>query len=314
MKAVPPVLPVRRAGTVALVGRSNVGKSTLMNALLGEALAITSPIAQTTRHRILGILKHADAQIGLLDTPGMHAPKTQLGKRMNDEARTAASDADVVLFVTDPEHRSKGELAPHPGDVVLLRDLGARKPTVLVVNKIDKVKPRARLFPLLEAFGKLRDFAAVVPIAASKGDGLERLLGEVAKLLPEGEPLFDDDELTDRPMRFFLAEFVRGEILRVARAELPYAVAVIVEAFDETRKIPRVHATIHVDRDGQKPIVLGAGGSRLRDVGIASRARFERMYGRQIHLELFVRVTPGWADDPRLLDELGYGHSGGDKK
>ena len=308
------VVPVRRAGTVAIVGRSNVGKSTLMNALLGEALAITSPIAQTTRHRILGVLRHADAQIGLLDTPGLHAPKTQLGKRMNEEARIAANDADVVLFVTDPDDRSKGDLAPHPGDVVLLRDLGANKPTVLVINKIDRVKPRARLFPLLQGFSTLRDFAAVVPIAASRGDGLGRLLGEVAKLLPEGEPLFDDDELTDRPMRFFLAEFVRGEILRVARAELPYAIAVTVEAFDESRKIPRVHATIHVDRDGQKPIVLGAGGSRLRDVGIASRARFERMYGRQIHLELFVRVTPGWADDPRLLDELGYGNSGGKKK
>ena len=284
-----------------------------MNALLGEALAITSPIAQTTRHRILGVLRHADAQIGLLDTPGLHKPKTQLGKRMNEEARTAAADADVVLFVTDPDERKGAELAPHPGDVVLLRDIGVGESTILVVNKIDRVKPRARLFPLLEGFAKLREFAAVVPIAAAKGDGLARLLGEVAKLLPEGEPLFDDDELTDRPMRFFLAEFIRGEILRVARAELPYAVAVTVEAFDESRKIPRVHATIHVDRDGQKPIVLGAGGARIRDVGTAARARFERLYGRQIHLELFVRVTPGWADDPRLLDELGYGNSGGMK-
>ena len=308
-----PDLPVRRAGTVALVGRSNVGKSTLLNVLLGEALAVTSPIAQTTRHRILGILRHGDAQIGLLDTPGLHRPKSQLGKRMNEEARTAAGDCDVVLFVADPDMKQKGDLKPSLGDVTLLADIGAGKPTILVLNKIDLVKPRERLFSLIEAFSKLRDFVAVVPIAARKSDGLPRLLTEISAALPEQEALFDEDELTDRPMRFFLAEFVRGEILRVARDELPYAVAVTVEAFDESRKIPRVHATIHVDRDGQKPIVLGAGGSRLRDVGTAARARFERLYGRQIHLELFVRVTPGWADDPRLLDELGYGNSGGIK-
>lgn len=311
-KPVAELLPIRRAGTVALVGRSNVGKSTLMNALLGQALTIVSHVAQTTRHRILGIARAGDAQIGLLDTPGLHKPQTRLGKAMNATARAAAMEADVVAFVIDPDLR-KDPAEPHPGDLALLADVGKDKPMVLVVNKIDLVQPRHRLLPILEAFGKVRDFAAVVPVSAQRKDGLDRLLAEIGKLLPEGEALYGEDELTDRPVRFFVAELVRAEILRVAREELPYVVTVTVDQYDDTKKIPRIHATIHVEREGQKAMLVGKGGLRVRDIGIAARERVQALVEKQVHLELFVRVTEGWTNDPRLLSEMGFDESGGTK-
>ncbi len=301
----PDPTPPRRAGLVALVGRSNVGKSTLMNALLGEALAIVSATPQTTRHRILGVLRRGDAQIGLLDTPGLHRPQNRLGKLMNTAARSAVEEADVVLFVTAPlkEH---GRLQVSPGDKTLLADIGKGKPTILVVNKIDLARPKQALLPLLAELAKLRDFAAVVPISARQEDGLDRLLDEVAPLLPEREALWPEDDLTDRPARFFVAEFVREEILNLTREEVPYGATVTVESFLETGKLARIQATIHVDRESHKPILIGKGGSRLREIGKAARERVEALLGQRVHLELFVRVTEGWAENPARLREFGY--------
>jgi len=300
--AAPP--PVRRAGLVAMVGRSNVGKSTLMNALLGEALAVVSPTPQTTRHRVLGVVRHGDSQLGLLDTPGLHRPQNQLGKLMNAAARGAVEDADVVLFVTAPLREGAGYKLSS-GDHKLA-DFGKDKPTILVLNKVDTVKPKEALLPLLQELSQLREFVSVVPISALKKDGLDRLLGEVAPRLPEREPLWPEDDLTDRPMRFFVAEFVREEILHIARQEVPYGVTVTVDSFVETTKMPRIHATIHVDRESHRPILLGKGAERLRDIGSAARARVEGLLGHRVHLELFIRVTPGWAENPELLREFGY--------
>ncbi|MCS6900443.1 MAG: GTPase Era [Myxococcales bacterium] len=296
---------VRRAGLVALVGRSNVGKSTLMNVLLGEALAIVAPTPQTTRHRILGVLQRGDAQIGLLDTPGLHRPQNRLGKLMNTVARSAVEEADVVLFVTAPlkEH---GRFQVSPGDKTLLEDIGKGKPMILVVNKVDLVRPKQMLLPVLGELANLRAFAAVVPISARREDGLDRLLGEVTPLLPERGALWSEDDLTDRPVRFFVAEFVRGEILNLTREEVPYGVTVTVESFLEASRVTRIQATVHVDRENHKPILIGKGGSRLREIGTAARKRVEALLGQRVHLELFVRVTEGWAESPERLREFGY--------
>ncbi|HEU4410521.1 MAG TPA: GTPase Era [Polyangiaceae bacterium] len=307
-EAAPPEPPTpARSGTVALAGRSNVGKSTLLNALLGEELSVVAPTPQTTRDAILGIVYHRDAQIGVLDTPGLHKPRTHLGKRMNAEARAAVNDADLVVFVADPVERAGGELAVHEGDRTLLADVGAGKPTVLALNKIDRVRPRSRLLPLLEEFAKVRDFAAFVPISARRRDGLGRLLDEVAARLPERPPLFPPDELSDRPLRFFAAEFVREQILRATRDELPYVVAVTVDSFTDAPSGAKIAATIHVEREGQKGILVGKGGAKLRDIGTAAREKIGRFLDRPAHLSLFVRVDPGWSDDPRALVDLGYG-------
>jgi GTPase len=255
----------------------------------------------------LGIVYHHDAQIGVLDTPGLHKPRTRLGKRMNAEARSAVGDADVVVFVADAVETSGGALAVHEGDKVLLADVGAGKPTLLALNKIDRVKPRSRMLPLLEAFARVREFAAFVPVSARRKDGLGRLLDEVAGRLPERAPLFPPDELSDRPLRFFAAEFVREQILRATRDELPYVVAVTVDSFADAPAGAKIAATIHVERDGQKGILLGKGGEMLRDIGTAARAKIGRFLDRPAHLSLFVRVDPNWSDDAKSLVDLGYG-------
>jgi GTPase len=296
--------PIKRAGLVAMVGRSNVGKSTLMNALLGEALAVVSSTPQTTRHRVLGVIRHDDAQIGLLDTPGLHRPQNRLGQLMNAAARGAVEDADVVLFVTAPSREDRSGVSP--GDRTLLADIGLGKPTILVVNKVDVIKPKEALLPMMQELSALRDFAAVVPISALRKDGLEILLREIAPRLPEGPAAWPEEDLTDRPVRFFVGEFVREEILQIARQEVPYGVTVTVESYVETTKMPRIAATIHVERETHRPILLGKGGTRLRDIGTAARSRVEGLLGHRVHLELFVRVTPGWAENPQLLREFGY--------
>jgi GTPase len=303
----PPPAPAR-SGTVALAGRSNVGKSTLLNALLGEQLSVVAPTPQTTRDAILGIVYHRDAQVGVLDTPGLHKPRTRLGKRMNAEARAAVNDADLVVFVAEPHAGPGGELAVHEGDKALLADVGAGKPTLLAINKIDRVRPRSLLLPLLEAFSKVREFDAFVPISARRRDGLGRLLDEIAARLPErAEPLFPTDELSDRPLRFFAAEFVREQILRATRDELPYVVAVTVDSFTESAAGAKIAATIHVEREGQKGILVGKGGATLRDIGTAAREKIGRFLDRPAHLSLFVRVDPDWSNDPHALVTLGYG-------
>ena len=305
---------ISHAGTVALVGRPNVGKSTLLNALLGERLAITSHQPQTTRDRILGILTsyEASAQLALLDTPGIHAPRTELGKRMNAIADSTAKDADVVIFMTDVPTTPKAEVSTE--DLAILRQIPEGKPLVVVVNKVDKVQPKELLFPFLEALGKARDADAVVPIAALKGKGVDRVVKEVARLLPEGEPLYDEEELSDKPVRFFVAEMVREQILKLTRQEVPHGVAVIVDAYDDGPKRVRVAVTIHVAKDAHKAILIGQRGAMLSAIGSAARKRAERFLGKPVHLETFVRATPKWFDDPAQLRELGYAEDAPKKK
>jgi GTP-binding protein Era len=304
------VMQIERSGTVALIGRSNVGKSTLLNAALSMHLAIVSRRPQTTRTRLLGVVRHAGAEIGLVDTPGVHHAKSKLGKEMNRSARGAAKEADVVAFVISlpPKPRPKSPLSPHPGDLTLLEQIDPDTPVVLVINKIDLLSDKTKLLPLIAIYSAARELAAVVPISALQEDGIERVLDEVAKLLPSGAAQHDPDTLTDRPMRWFAAEYVREPIIRATGDEVPHAVAVTIDRFEEPAKgVARIAATIHVERGGQKAIIIGEKGSMLKRVGIAARARIEELLGRQIHLELFVRVTPGWRDKPGLLADFGLG-------
>ena len=302
---------VQRAGTVALIGRPNVGKSTLLNALLGERIAITSHHAQTTRDRIAGILTSDGVQFVYLDTPGFHRARHKLGERMNEIARAAASECDVAVFMTEPETRMTPEglavnATVRDDDREILAAIPEKTPVVLLLNKIDKIKKKQVLFPLLEAYGKERDFAAIVPVSALKGDGRKAILAEVGKALPEGEALFDAEELSDKPVRFFVGEFVREQILRRTRQEVPHGIAVTVESFDENAKLVRIAVTVHVAKDSHKGIIIGDGGKMLGSIGRAARLRAEELLGRKVHLETFVRATPGWFDDAARLADMGY--------
>jgi GTP-binding protein Era len=295
--------PEYRSGTVAIVGRPNVGKSTLLNAALGQALAIVSPVPQTTRNRILGVVHRPGVEIVLLDTPGIHKPYSRLGRALNRTAREATSDADAVVYVATPGSKA----SVHPGDRTLLADIGEGIPTILVVNQIDRVKDKATLLPLLEQLGQLRDFAAIVPISALRGDGVDRVLDEVEKILPIRPARFDDDTLTDRPVRFFAGEFVREQVLLSTREEIPHAVAVEVTSFEEKGDRVVIEATIHVEREGQKRILIGHGGEKLKAIGTLARPRIEEMLEKKVYLSLWVRVTAGWTESERSLAELGYG-------
>jgi GTP-binding protein Era len=300
-----------RAGTIALIGRPNVGKSTLLNALLGERIAITSRHAQTTRDRIAGILTHEEIQYVFLDTPGLHTARHKLGERMNQVAEAAAAECDVVIFMTEPELRQTPEgaaVAPtvREDDRAILAAIPAKTPIVLLINKIDRIKQKQVLFPLLEAYGKERDVAAIVPISALKGEGKARILAEVGKLLPEGEPLFDSEELSDKPVRFFVGEFVREQILVRTRQEVPHGVAVTVESFEEGSKLVRIAVTVHVAKESHKGILIGDGGKMLREIGTSARKRAEGLIGQKVHLETFVRTTAGWFDDAARLIDMGY--------
>lgn len=297
-------MPTTRAGTVALLGRPNVGKSTMLNALLGERIAITSAKPQTTRDRIAGILTRDGAQFVFLDTPGIHKAKHRLGERMNQLATSAAEECDVALVMTDADGTPEPRIPD--ADKEIVASIPAKTPSVLAINKVDRVHPKSLLFPLLEEYGKLRPFEAVVPVSALRGDGVERVLSEVKKLLPEGEALFDEDDVSDKPVRFFVGEFVREQILRRTRQEVPHGVAVSVESFEEGPKLVRIAVTVHVAKDSHKGIIIGDGGKMLVAIGKAARERAEQLIGRKVHLDTFVRTTAGWFDDPSRLEELGY--------
>lgn len=300
---------VPRAGTVALVGRPNVGKSTLLNALLGARLAITSRHPQTTRDRIAGILTTDDTQYVLFDTPGLHAPRNRLGQRMNELARGAVADADAIMVVTDVGPKTPPEVDPRDREV--LATIPSNKPVVLVINKIDRVTPKERLFEVLAAYGAAREFEAIVPISALKKNGIERVLEAVRPLLPEGDPLYPDDELSDRPVRFFVAELLREQVLARTRQEVPHGVAVTVDAFEEpaaaSKRPVRITLTIHVAKDSHKGIVIGQGGKMLAAIGTAARERAEALLDQRVHLDVRVKATPGWFDDAARLVDLGYG-------
>ncbi|HEX7665380.1 MAG TPA: GTPase Era [Polyangiaceae bacterium] len=290
---------VTRSGTAAIVGRANVGKSTLLNAMIGAPLAITSSKPQTTRDRILGIATEGTTQILFVDTPGLHDAKTKLGARMNHEAKDAAAGADAVLFLTDA-------LKPEPEDVALLNELP--KNTILVINKIDRITDKTVLFEALTAYSAIRDFVAIVPISAKTSNGIARVTAEIRNLLPEGPMLYDEEQLTDRPTRFFAAEYVREQVLKKTREEVPHGVAIVIERFDEALKKGKstIEATIHVDRETHKKIIVGKNGSMLKEIGIAARKRIEHLLGHGVILKLWVRVTPGWYRTDAGLKEMGY--------
>jgi GTPase len=295
-----------RAGTIALVGRPNVGKSTLLNALLGERIAITSHHPETTRDRIAGIVARGDSQLVFLDTPGIHRPRHRLGERMNDLAAETAAGSDVAIFMTDVS--VPPDAKPREDDRSILTAIPANTPTIVAINKVDKVHPKSLLMPVLEAYAAVRpDVVAVIPVSALKADrGLERILDEVEKHLPEGPPLYDPEEISDKPVRFFVAEFVREQILRRTRQEVPHGVAVTVETFEEGKKGTKIAVTVHVAKESHKGIIIGDGGKMLGAIGKAARERTERLLGTKVHLTTFVRATPGWFDDPKHLADLGY--------
>jgi len=306
-----------RAGRVALLGRPNVGKSTLLNALLGEPIAITSPHPQTTREAVRGVLTVGPTQYVFVDTPGLHAARTKLGDRMNRTARDVASEADAVVLVAEVRASRAGagggeagkpafSTADYEADLALARELG-RLPAVLVLNKIDKLRDKTQLFPILETFGAAHAFAAIVPMSARKGDGAPGLLKELRELLPEQPFLYEADTLSDQPERFFVAEFVREQILKHTRQEVPHGVAVVVERFDEIGDVPHIELAIHVAREAHKKILIGAKGHMMKTIGTAARARVEKMLGKKVHLRLWVRATPDWMNDPAKLRELGFG-------
>ncbi|HEX4336769.1 MAG TPA: GTPase Era [Polyangiaceae bacterium] len=316
-----------RFGTVALVGRTNVGKSTFLNAALGEPLAIVSRLPQTTRDALLGVVHRPEAQIAFVDLPGLHRPRTELGRRMNATARGTARSTDVVVLMTDVTSltattREKAEKEPLlPEDVEHIKDIAPEATVICVVNKVDLLRDKSRLLHMLSALSELRTFAALVPISARSADGVERVLEEIEKLLPEGLAGYDEMTLTDRPTSFFVREYVREQVLNLTEGEVPHAVAVSVEEVSETAKVVIVKATIHVEKDGQRAILVGKGGAQIKELGIGARKRLEELLGRKVHIELFVRVTPRWKSMPRQLAELGYdrptgggggGNSGGD--
>ncbi len=300
--------PVVRAGTVAIIGRSNVGKSTLLNAALALRLAAVSRRPQTTRTPLLGIVRHQGAEIGFLDTPGLHKADSKLGREMNRSARDALRDADVVLFVVALPPHVRGDVRAHPGDLALIEQLPTDKPVVLIVNKIDVIRDKGLMLPLLAALSAAREFTAVVPVSALTEQGIELVLDEVAKLLPEGPARYAADTLTDRPMRHFAAEYVREAVLRATSQEVPHAVAVTIDEYAEPssdKEVTRISATIHVEREGQKRILIGEKGTMLKRIGTEARERVEELIGGRVHLAIWVRVTAGWRERSESLADFG---------
>ncbi|MBI3182312.1 MAG: GTPase Era [Myxococcales bacterium] len=321
----------RRSGFAALIGRPNVGKSTLLNRLTGEKLAIVSPKPQTTRNRILGVVTRQQGQVAFLDTPGIHRARGQLNRYMLEVALQAAAEVDLLVFMIEaadalgtserkaPRGRPPGRPAVTLGNRFILERLHQLgKPTFLVINKIDQIERRL-LLPLIELYRSEFPFAEVVPISARSGEGVEELLGSVLQHLPEAEPMFAEDMLTDQAERQLVAEYVREQVLAHCREEIPYSAAVVVDVFDESERarppdtppdrlsgLVRIEASIFVERESQKAIVIGKKGQMLKRIGTDARKSIERLLGAHVYLSLRVRVEPGWSERPEALRKLGY--------
>jgi len=295
-----------RAGFVSIIGRPNAGKSTLLNALVGEKIAIVSRKPQTTRNRIQGIvnLKAAKGtpagQIVFVDTPGVHKPDSNLNRKMMHEVQEALEGRDLVLFLLDVTHKLDAN------DRFALQMLErAGGPAFLVLTKIDLIE-KTKLLPLIAEYSQLHAFKEVIPISSLKKDGLQQLVQKVVNALPEGQPYFPPDQMTDQPERFIAAELIREKILRETGEELPYATTVVVERFEEGAKLTRISATIYCEREGQKRILIGKGGSMLKKIGTAARLDIERLLGMKVFLELFVKVEPGWRESRGFVDQLDW--------
>ena len=295
--------PLFRSGFIALLGRPNVGKSTLLNRMLKQKLAIVSDKPQTTRTKILGIKHLTGAQLIFLDTPGIHKPKFALNRTMVKIALETLREADLVLFLIEAKDPWGG------GDRFILEQLKSlSSPVLLIINKIDLVQ-KGRLLPLLEQSGKLHPFVEMIPISALEGDNLDRLEEAILRYLPEGPPYFPEETVTDQSLRFLAAEIIREKILRHTREELPYVVGIMLEEFKEEtqRKMTSIRATIFVERDSQKAIVIGKGGAMLKKIGQEARRELEDLLDTKVFLQLWVKVKKDWREDELILREMGYG-------
>ena len=297
-----------KSGFVAIVGRPNAGKSTLVNRLVGQKVAIVSPRPQTTRNRIQGIVNRAGAQLVLIDTPGLHKPATALGRQMMEEVEAALDGIDVLALIVDATEefgpgdrfaleRVRRFAGPAPGE--------PSRNTFLLPNKIDRI-PKSQLLPLIDRYREECDFAEVIPISALTGDGLPLLEAKLIERLPEGEPYFPPDQFTDQPERFLAAEIIREKVIASTYNEVPHAVAVLVEEFEEGARLVCIRATIHVEREGQKGILIGRGGEMLKKVGTTARRELEELLGVKVFLELVVKVQRHWRDKPALVRQLDW--------
>jgi GTPase len=300
-KAGPALKPRKfRCGFAAIIGRPNVGKSTLVNRLVGQKVSIVTSKPQTTRNRIQGIVNRPDAQIVLIDTPGLHQARTMLGRQMLGEIAQAVEGVDVLVPMLDAS-------APiGDGDrAVFDRAAKFAGPAILLLNKVDRM-PKEKLLPLIESCMTVRDFAAIVPVSALTGDGAELVLTKIIELLPEGASLFPVDQFTDQPERFLVAEIVREKAMAATQKEVPHAVAVLVDNFEEQPRLLRIRATIYAEREGQKGILIGRGGSMLKHVGTAARLELEKLLGIKVFLELYVKVQPDWRDNLAMVQQLDW--------
>lgn len=289
-----------KSGFVAVLGRPNAGKSTLVNRLVGRKVAIVSPRPQTTRNRIQGIVNRDDAQVVLMDTPGIHKPDSVLNRQMMDEVHQALEGIDALLLIVDAgEEFGAGDRYA----VELVQRFAG--PALLLLNKIDRIE-KPRLLPLMNRYSKAHNFAAILPISALTGDGVPEMLAKLIELLPEGQAFFPPDQYTDQPERFLAAELVREKAVLHTREELPHALAVLVDSFDESAKLIRVRATLYVERDGQKGILIGKRGEMLKRIGTEARKELEELLGVKIFLELYVKVQRDWRDKPALVRQLDW--------
>ena len=291
----------KRCGYVAFIGRPNVGKSTLLNRLVGQKICITSRKPQTTRHRVLGIKTTSDTQFIFVDTPGIHVDdKHAMNRYMNRAAKTAVHDVDIIVFVIEATGWNKAD------DVVLERLKHADAKIIIAVNKIDRLEKKDALLPLIQKLSELEGISDIIPMSATKGDNTELLESTLRKMLPESDFFYDEEQVTDRSMRFIAAELIREKLIRRLGKELPYALTVEIEEYENKEGVLHVGAVIWVERAGQKVIVIGKNGSMLKEIGRQSRQELEKMLGTKVFVRLWVKVREGWSDDTRALRSLGY--------
>lgn len=291
--------PEYRSGFVGILGAPNVGKSTFLNYVLGEKVAITSSKPQTTRNRILGVWTDENAQIVFLDTPGVHHARDLLNKELVAQAINVLSDVDLILFMVEPGSKTEGE------DIVIEALKNTGLPVILAINKVDSVR-KEELLPLIKSYNEQLELAATVPVSALNGVNIAGLIDEITARLPVGPQYYPPDTLTDQPERFIAAEMIREQVFNLTSQEIPYSTAVTVEAFKEEKNLIKISAVIHVERDSQKKIIIGKKGAKLKEIGTAARLDIERMTGVKVFLELFVKVEKNWSKDPQALKRFGY--------